>query len=361
MLNFIMPEELSKQMHGFSNQVDNCLKALRPDLSASEFAVSALELLNWQAKENPVYKRFLTGLGLDPLKLTRWEDFPALPVSAFRDQAICCFPSAEAKVIFETSGTTASKTGRHYFADLRCYEQSLLAGFKMFMPNLQRHRWLSLVPPVVLKQNSSLGYMIDYLGKTIPQKNCQSFCDANYQIDFDRLAHELNAANNEGIPVALFGTSFALATIGEVFQEQQQSWRLAPDSVIFDTGGYKGRRRELTTNELMALMVNVFGFNIDHIYNEYGMTELSTPAYARLNEGIHRFPPWLKVLIRNPLTAKICQPGEKGLVQLYDLANVNSIMAIGTMDSAVYEQDGICLLGRVAAADLRGCSLPYEV
>jgi phenylacetate-coenzyme A ligase PaaK-like adenylate-forming protein len=347
MLNFSVPKEL--------------LRKFRPGLDDDEFAVGALELLRRQARENPVYGRFLSGLGLDPLKLARWEDFPALPVSAFRGQPVCCFPPEQAKAVFETSGTTAAKTGKHYFADLAYYEKSLLAGFKMFMPDLLDHRWLSLLPPFGEKPNSSLGYMIDYLGRTIPWDGCQSCCNANYEIDFDRLAQELDAANDANKSVALFGTSFALATIGEVFQERHQSWRLAPDSIIFDTGGYKGRRRELTTNELIALLVSVFGFSVDNIYNEYGMTELSTPGYAKLGEGIHRFPPWLKVLIRDPLTTKICQPGERGLVQLYDLANVGSVMAIGTLDAAVYEQDGIRLLGRVAAADLRGCSLPYEV
>jgi hypothetical protein len=109
------------------------------------------------------------------------------------------------------------------------------------------------------------------------------------------------------------------------------------------------------------LLTGGFGLDPDNLFNEYGMTELSTPGYARLNEGLHRFPPWLRVLIRDPLTGKICGPGERGLVQLYDLANVGSVMAVGTLDAAVYERDGIRLLGRVAAADLRGCSLPYEV
>ncbi|MDR0534646.1 MAG: hypothetical protein LBH01_11910 [Verrucomicrobiales bacterium] len=340
---------------------DEILQLFRPDLSEEEFAVGALRQLRRQAADNPVYGRFLSGLGLDPLKLANWQDFPALPVSAFREQAVCCFPSEQAKAVFETSGTTENKTGRHYFKDLRYYEKSLLAGFKLFMPDLLNHRWISLVPTFEQKPISSLGYMIDYLGRSIPWGGCQSFCNANYEIDFDRLAKALDDANDEGIPVALFGTSFALATIGEVFQERHQNWRLADNSVIFDTGGYKGRRRELTTNELIALLVSVFGFSVDNIINEYGMTELSTPGYAKLGEGIHRFPPWLKVLIRDPLTGNICRPGERGLVQLYDLANVGSVMAIGTLDSAVYEQDGIRLLGRVAVADLRGCSLPYEV
>jgi hypothetical protein len=333
------------------------LRRLRPGLGDDEFAVAALEQLRRQAQENPVYNRFLSGLGLDPLKLAHWEDFPALPVSAFRGQPVCCFPPEEAKAIFETSGTTAAKTGKHYFADLTYYEKSLLTGFKLFMPDLLNHRWLSLLPPFKEKRNSSLSYMIDYLGRTIPRDGCQSFCNADYEIDLDRLAQELNTANK---PIALFGTSFALATTGETFQKRHQNWCLAPGSIIFNTGGYKGRRHELTTGELTTLMTNTFGLNADNIHNEYGMTELSTPGYARHTEGIHRFPPWLKILIRNPQTTKICRPGERGLIQLYDLANTGSIMAVGTLDSAVYEQDGIRLLGRITTTDLRGCSLPYE-
>ncbi|MDR2463887.1 MAG: hypothetical protein LBD30_08945 [Verrucomicrobiales bacterium] len=334
------------------------LDPITPDLGDEEFAAAALDLLRWQSRNNPVYRRFLSGLGVDPLTVTRWQDFPALPASAFRGQAVCCFPPERARAVFTTSGTTGAESGRHYFENLSYYEKSLSAGFRIFMPDLTRHRWISLIPTLTVKPDSSLGYMIDYLGKNIPHDGFQSFCGADYEIDFNRLAHELTAA--DGKPVALFGASFALATVGEVFQERGKSWRLTADSVIFDTGGYKGRRRELTAGELSGLMAGVFGCAARNIYNEYGMTELSTPGYARLSEGIHRFPPWLRVLIRDPLTMRICAPGERGLVQLYDLANVGSVMALGTLDTAVYERDGIRLLGRVSAADLRGCSLPYE-
>ena len=158
----------------------------------------------------------------------------------------------------------------------------------------------------------------------------------------------------------MFGTSFALASTAEYFAALNKSWSLPPDSVVFDTGGYKGRRQELAAAELLRLLSCVFGFPASHVYNEYGMTELSSQGYARLNEGLHRFPPWLKVIIRDPATGKICQPGKKGLVQLYDLANVGSVMAIGTLDLGLQDEEGIRLLGRVAVSDLRGCSLSYE-
>ncbi|MDR1303765.1 MAG: hypothetical protein LBK76_00945 [Verrucomicrobiales bacterium] len=337
------------------------LAGIRADLTDDEFAAGALRLLRWQARHNPVYGRFLAALGVDPLAVTDWREFPPLPVSAFRGEPVCCFPPARAVAVFETSGTTGGGTGRHYFADLAGYEKSLAAGFRMFMPDLARHRWLALIPPLTLRPRSSLGYMLDFLGRAIPAGGCRSFCDAAWALDFAGLARALDAAAADGQPVALFGTSFALAAAGELFRQQGRRWRLAADSVLFDTGGYKGRGRELTVGELTDLMVSVFGFHPDRLFNEYGMTELSTPGYARLGEGIHRFPPWLRVVIRDPLTMRPCAPGERGLVQLYDLANIGSVAAIGTLDVAAYEQDGIRLLGRVAAADLRGCSLPYEV
>ncbi|MDR1190204.1 MAG: hypothetical protein LBK60_00885 [Verrucomicrobiales bacterium] len=347
MLNFAVREELLEQ--------------LRPDLDDAGFGASALRLLRWQARANPVYARFLENLSVDPAAVACWRDFPALPVSAFRGQAVCCFPPEQARAVFVTSGTTGGPGGRHYFDDLCYYEKSLAAGFQMFLPDLRGHRWLSLVPPLAVRPESSLGYMIDYLGRVVPREECWSFCDGAYGLDFAGLARALTAAEGKGQPVALFGTSFALAAAGEFFQERGAGWRLAGGSVVFDTGGYKGQRRALTAGELLGLMAGVFGFAADNMYNEYGMTELSTPGYAKLGEGIHRFPPWLRVVIRDPLTRRVCAPGEKGLVQFYDLANTGSVMAIGTLDTAVYERDGIRLLGRVAADDLRGCSLPYEV
>ncbi|MDD5260881.1 MAG: hypothetical protein PHD76_03435 [Methylacidiphilales bacterium] len=334
------------------------MSAIRSDLTDAEFDRTALSLLRFQSEANPVYRRFVLGLGLDPDRLGQWREFPALPAAAFRDQAVVTFPSDQATLVFETSGTTAAQTGKHYVADPRYYEKALLEGFRLFLPDLCGHRWVSLIPRFEELPHSSLAYMIRHLGRNIPQTEPEYFCDGKYRMDWDGLRQSLSCDMDR--PVALFGTSFALASAAEHFLEQTMQWQLPEESVVFDTGGYKGRRKELACEDLADLIGRAFGIHPQRIYNEYGMTELSSQGYACLDEGIHRFPPWLKAVIRDPRTGKACEPGEMGLVQFYDLANVGSVMALGTLDLAVEKGNGIRLMGRMPASELRGCSLPYE-
>jgi hypothetical protein len=183
----------------------------------------------------------------------------------------------------------------------------------------------------------------------------EPFCDAAYQIDQAGFRARILECIGDNIPVALFGTSFAhVAAAGAAGKAA-----LPSGSVLFDTGGYKGRTEELSKDAFLALLTETWGVPASRMWNEYGMTELSSQCYARMDEGIHRAPPWLRVRITDPLSGRLCGPGETGIVSFVDLANVESAAAVATMDLGRYVKDGFELLGRAPAAAPRGCSLPY--
>jgi hypothetical protein len=329
------------------------LGALTPALEASHFEEMAPALLRQQAVHNASYCRYLAALGFDPLSAQAWSDFPAMPAASFRDVAVCGFPEPEAVALFETSGTTERRPGRHYFRSLAYYEKSLINGWRHFMPDLSRHRWVSLIPPAEAKPRSSLSHMISYLSVHVAGGGTVWCADGEYRIDHEKCARALGEA---GRPVLVLGTSFALAQVAEAGTASV----LPSGSVIFDTGGYKGRHREIPREEFMGLIGNAFGVASRDTWNEYGMTEWSSQGYARGDSGLHQFPPWMRIVLRDPGTGKEVGMGEAGLVEAYDLANVGSVMAVGTRDLARWEPGGLRILGRLTGADARGCSLSYE-
>jgi len=340
------------QPDGRGSGAARLLQALRMDLSRSEFDALALDLLRQQAATVPPYTRLLRALAIDPARCASWTDFPALPASAFRDGPVCGFDPAQAAAVFETSGTTGRHSGRHYLASTLFYEAALRTAFHAFMPPLGRHAWVMLVPHPSLRPHSSLAYMLGCLAPP----DAAWCCSADYHIDGARLRA---ACRTPSRPVALFGTSFALADAAEAHPT-----RLPPGSIAFDTGGMKGRRRQLARDEFLALLHSAFGLSPASIWNEYGMTEWSSQGYACMDDGLHRFPPWLRIRVLDPATGRECPPGTQGIVHACDLANAGSVAAVATRDAARWESSargpGLRLLGRWDGAEPRGCSLPYE-
>lgn len=328
------------------------LEALRMDLPEETFGALALALLRQQARTVKPYARLLDGLGVDPDALASWKDFPALPAAAFRDQAVCAFDPAEAVAVFETSGTSGPATGRHHFRSTTYYEKAFRTAFGAMMPALGVHRWVMLVPPFHERPHSSLAFMLTHLAEALAPDPVVWCVDAQYQLD---AASFHSAVEKSPGPVALFGTSFALAQVAE-----EHPLPLPRGSVVFDTGGMKGRRRSMERAEFLDCLQRGLGVAPDAVWNEYGMTEWSSQGYARMDQGLHRFPPWMRIVLRDPETGAETPPGAIGLVQAYDLANVGSVMAVATRDAARWEPGGLRLLGRWQGAEPRGCSLPYE-
>jgi hypothetical protein len=340
------------QPDGRGSGAARLLQALRMDLDAREFDELALALLRQQAVTVPPYSRLLRALHIEPAHCTHWTDFPALPASSFRDVPVCGFDPAAAAAVFETSGTTGGLTGRHYFATTVFYETALRTAFDAFMPALGAHTWVLLVPPPALRPRSSLAFMLGCLAP----RGAAWCCDAQYRIDTARLHSALGQSVR---PIALFGTSFALADAAE-----SCPCPLPAGSIIFDTGGMKGRRRQLERPAFLDLLRSAFNLPASCVWNEYGMTEWSSQGYARLDDGLHRFPPWLRIRVIDPASGIECPPGTTGVIQACDLANVGSVAAIATRDAARWESSpagpGLRLLGRWDDANPRGCSLPYE-
>jgi hypothetical protein len=337
-------------------------KALRMDLTEEAFARLALDLLREQARRNPIYGDFLKASHFCADQALDWAAFPALPVEAFRKHAVTCFERDEAELVFVTSGTTSLETGRHYLKNGRCYEQALQVGFNHFMPDLREHCWISLVPSFSLRPHSSLAYMIQCLSSgSAGHGSIQYVVDGDFQLHFSQLREHLRAAQEEGRRVFLLGTSFSLAQAAAFFLQIGERFQVPRGSVVFDTGGYKGRHRELQPAELLEQLREVFGFSPDLVWNEYGMTELSSQGYGQLQTGLWYFPPWLKVRVIDPATGKEAENGKRGLLHFYDLANVHSVMAVATLDTGVREGEAIRLLGRLQGATPRGCSLPFEL
>lgn len=343
----------------------DALHVIRFDLAAQEFARALEALLREQYARNPVYRRYAGALGFRPLPESCWQDFPPLPVEAFKQaEPVASFDPSRSCAVFETSGTTGAGSGLHYFEDLSWYERSLEASFLHFMPDVSRHLWISLVPPSSALPRSSLSHMLTHLARRLPAQPVRWVTDGAFRRDTAAWKNALEQAQQT--PAALFATVFALVQALDEAAGRGECWKLAPGTLLFLTGGSKGRVREVAADTLETMIRERLGVASDRVFFEYGMTELSSQGYSRGFDGVYTFPPWMRVLARDPVGGGLCPPGVTGVLELYDLANVGSIAALRTRDAGqvLTSPDEPCsrvlLQGRVAAAAPRGCSLPYE-
>jgi hypothetical protein len=284
------------------------------------FEELALEVFAFQRECNAVYRAYCDR---QP-RVTHWKQIPAVPTSAFKDFEIACFPVSEAVAEFRTSGTTTGKPGRHFFKTLELYKAAALPNFVAHLGNLPV---LSLIPS---DPHSSLARMAQFVG-----------------------AQPFRADADE--PSIVLGTAFHFLNLFEA----GLSLKLPEGSRAMETGGFKGRAREISKRELYRLITERLG--IEHIINEYGMTELSTQFYDREpGSDIKDVPHWARVLVIDPRTGMEAPPGERGLIRVFDLANLWSAMCIQTEDIGVARGDGFEILGRASGAEARGCSLAAE-
>lgn len=342
------------------NPPTHILEAIRLNLDEDSFNQAALDLFRYQAKYNSVYRKFLQSLSVDAQEIIHWEEIPPLPASSFRSERVACFPPIGKKVLFKTSGTSSENTGTHEFETLEFYEKSMLKWFEAKMPNVARHQWISLIPSFEDRPEASLSYMISTLSRVVSRGPVDFLADANYHFDPSGVLSRILMRAEEGKPIFILGTSFAFARLIEAMGELRLQTILPEGSVLFDTGGFKGHTREITVERYLDMLGEALGIQPGAIYNEYGMTELSSQAYTTMDVQLHVFPPWCKYQIRDPRTGKLCGPGEKGIVEIIDLANVGSVLAISTMDAGIRHNRGLELCGRIDTASLRGCSLQYE-
>jgi phenylacetate-coenzyme A ligase PaaK-like adenylate-forming protein len=329
----IIPVKLEKSFKTEILQISN----------ESEFSAFALQLFKYQAEYNPVYKNFLAHLGRNPAEIHLLKEIPFIPVSFFKNHIIRTGEWAE-QLIFESSGTTGSETSRHYIQDPGFYLEVCKTAFTRFYGSPEEFVIIALLPSYLERSNSSLVYMMQEFIRLA--KTGSGF----YLNNIEELILQIKLVQQTGRKLLLLGVSFALLDLAETVQLDLN------DAIIMETGGMKGRREELTREELHTKLKS--GFNVTQVHSEYGMTELLSQGYST-GDGMFYAPPWMRVMIRD-----VNDPFEKGWVtkrggiNVIDLANIDSCAFIETQDlGVVFNDGGFQVLGRFDNSDLRGCNL----
>jgi len=304
------------------------------DLAPDQFWETSKLIFNWQAAHNPVYKQWV--------ELNKSSAIPFLPISFFKTQDV--FMGEKPVNLFESSGTTQDVKSRHWVQDLSLYEASFLMGFKLFYGNPSHYCIIGLLPSYLERKHSSLVYMVDKLIKASGHAQSGFYLD-----DFTKLNEVLQNLEKQKQKVWFIGVSFALTDFAIAYPQQLKS------TIVLETGGMKGRKEELTRNELHQLLREHLGTST--IHSEYGMTELLSQAYA-IKEGVFKCPPWMKVMVAEEEDPTAIKEKGRGVLQIIDLANIYSCCFIATEDiGEVFEDGSFTVLGRQDASARRGCSL----
>ncbi len=312
--------------------------------SEKDFQETALEVFKYQYQNNKVYQRYCNLLGKSKKTVKAIEEIPFLPIKFFKTNTIISTEQTE-EIIFSSSGTTGSITSKHYVNDLSVYEQSYLEAFKLFYGDITEYCVLALLPSYLERKGSSLIYMVEDL---IQRSNHSE--SGFYLNNHQELSDTLLKLDKEGQKVLLIGVSFALLDFIKLYTFNLKN------TTVMETGGMKGRRKEITRFELHHLLKE--GFGVSEIHSEYGMTELLSQAYS-LGNGIFQSPPWMKILTRNTENPLEIIPNTKtGGLNVIDLANYHSCSFIATQDlGKVHDFDRFEVLGRFDNSDIRGCNL----
>lgn len=319
-------------------------KAIFNIQTEQDFSKIALEVFKHQFTNNKVYRSFCDLLCVHPSDVKTVEEIPFLPIQFFKTHRI--LSSKEKPVItFESSGTTGSRTSKHLVTDLSMYTKSYLKGFTHFYGDIEEYVVLALLPNYLERKGSSLVYMVDDL--IARSKHEES---GFYLHNLKELAEKLIKLDQSGQKTLLIGVSFALLDLIELYQFNLKN------TIIMETGGMKGKRKELVREELHAVLK--IGFGVPQIHSEYGMTELLSQGYSN-GKGIFKTPSWMKILTRDTEDAfTINPPGKNGAINVIDLANYHSCSFIATQDlGKVHDNQTFEVIGRFDNSDIRGCNL----
>lgn len=335
-----------------------------------EFSGLAVMLFTLQYKYNAPYRRLCEARGIKPSDVNHWSQIPVVPTAAFKELDLTCLHPEERTKVFHSSGTTKQRPSRHFHSadSLALYEASLWPWLKenCGLP-IADCRLLSLTPPAEQVPHSSLVHMFDFARRQVGA-GAETFvgrvvADGAWVLDCDAALAPLNQAGPK--PLLVLGTAFSFVHLLDELLARNIRVELPAGSRVLETGGYKGRSRSMPKAELHRLITERLGVPASHIVCEYGMSELSSQAYDRLksegsglkSERVFRFPPWARARVISPETGREVTDGETGLMQVFDLANTFSVLAIQTEDLAVRRGAGFELMGRAHQAEARGCSL----
>lgn len=312
--------------------------------SETGFTKIAVDVFKHQFKNNKVYRSFCDLINRHPSDVDTIDEIPFLPIQFFKSRKVVSSLD-EIDEIFTSSGTTGSITSKHFVTDINVYKQSYLKGFAHFYGAIEDYVVLALLPNYLERKGSSLVFMVnDLIAKS---KNAES---GFYLNNLDDLVQKLQKLNENRQKVLLIGVSFALL---DLIEKQQFNLK---NTIIMETGGMKGRRKELIRDELHQLLKK--GFKVDKIHSEYGMTELLSQGYSKGN-GVFETPPWMQILTRDTEDALTILPkGKTGGINIIDLANYNSCSFIATQDLGKVHKNGTFeIIGRFDNSDIRGCNL----
>ena len=311
----------------------------------SGFLEKSLDIFRYQADKNPVYREFVSKPGIINNPVDTLTGIPFLPVEFFRNFRVFTGTRPH-EIVFESSGTTGNLTSRHYIADLEIYRKSFRESFNFFYGDPSDYVIAALLPTYIERKNSSLVFMMNELIGLTRSPHSGFFKD-----NLKDLIGTIEMARKDNRKILLMGVSFALLDLAEKYSPDLS------DVIVMETGGMKGRRKELTRTELHSVLTEKL--NVRSIHSEYGMTELLSQAYSK-GEGIFYCPPWMKILIRDtydPLAVTL-EPGITGGINIIDLANIHSCSFIATGDlGRLYKDGSFEVLGRIDNSDIRGCNL----
>ena len=312
--------------------------------SSKDFTKVTLNVFKHQFKNNKVYRSFCDLLYIHPSDVKKVDEIPFLPIQFFKNRRVISSLD-EVQETFSSSGTTGNTTSKHFVTDIELYKESYTKGFSHFYGEIKEYVVLALLPNYLERKGSSLVFMVDDLIKKT--NNPES---GFYLNNLSELAQKLQELDKKEQKVLLIGVSFALLDLIETKQFNLKN------TIIMETGGMKGRRKELIREELHQILQ--LGFGVDQIHSEYGMTELLSQAYSKGN-GIFKTPPWMKILTRDTEDAlTIQQKGKTGGINVIDLANYNSCSFIATQDlGKVHQNNTFEIIGRFDNSDIRGCNL----
>ncbi|GGG57919.1 LuxE/PaaK family acyltransferase [Epilithonimonas arachidiradicis] len=318
------------------------------DIKTEEgFQAACLETFIYQYENVEVYRKFVDYLNIDPLTIKQASEIPFLPIEMFKNHLVLD-KHFVAENYFQSSGTTQMNRSKHYIADFSLYEESIYKSFEEFIGKPEDYIFLGLLPNYSENPHSSLIYMIDYLIKKSDKAENGYFL-YNHQELFDLLQTLTDKK------VILFGVSFALLDFLDFCTSNSLALQFSDSLTVIETGGMKGRKEEMTKDELLKIFQN--GFKTDKIYSEYSMTELLSQAYS-LGENIYKSPNWMRILIRNTEDPfSYIEDGRTGAINIIDLANKHSCSFIATQDLGNVQDDTFQVLGRIDHSDIRGCSL----
>lgn len=322
----------------------------------TDFNSLAVQVFAHQYEHNIPYQNYCISLDIHPDKLARWQDIPALPTDAFKlpSHPLTTFPLKETRKTFLTSGTTTESRGMHHFASTGLYDQSILSAWHELRLPCFEHA-ISLIPHPDHAPDSSLSHMMGVLSGHFATSSSW-ITDESGTLDPGDIARAASA----GRPIALFGTALSFL---HLFRSLEKPIALPEGSWAMETGGYKGTRHELSKKELYELFEHHLSLKPESLINEYSMTELSSQFYTRGLNSPHNGPSWTRIRIIDPITNTDAEPGKAGHLVIYDLANIDSVMAVRTQDLALLADSNLDhgphpfkLLGRDPSALPRGCS-----